>query len=237
MGTRSQSIISLGQIKDSRVLFPLVNYFNRFDNSIVQKRILQSIYHMQEPRAEDFLKNYISQQKTNSLDIAIEALKVCCDNANFVYRFNSSEEDRREAKQITGQIEVFNNNLTDAEEILKQNTESLQCFKPHTYIIGEDKKMLVGGEINEHVRVARGRDVLAAGEITFSKEGKNWEVDYINHRSCGYFPAKGCFKWVKDFFEQSDVKFMKNRFDEPFPREGYNDPDFLLGFKFGEKYY
>jgi hypothetical protein len=230
------TINSLASIRDSRALFPLINYFNAISSPAVRQRILQYIDHTADPRANDFLMDYIESKKTPFKEIAESALAKCND-PNFVYRYKGTDEELKFAQGMEGQLNVTNTSLTAAENILKEY-QNPRYRRPQTYVIPEDGIMLIGGHIHEHVQVARGRDVLTAGEVEFEKTDEGlWRVSMINNRSCGYFPARNSFKWVKDFFtERSDVKLDHTEFEGNFPRDGWNDDDFLSINKFGLNY-
>lgn len=230
------AILALANIKDSRALFPLINVFNQTKKPVINQRILQYIDATCDPRAEEFLQQYTQNPDALFVDIATSALTKCKGNTNFVYRYNGSDKKHELALHATGQIPVFNTELKKIENILEEDLH-YSYFKPQTYIIAEDNIMRIGGYVNEHVQVAQGQDLRAAGEISFAKtKHGNFKVEYINARSCSYLPAPSCFHWVKTFFETSDVLFDKYSFDRVFPRDGFNDPDFLSIFRFGSHY-
>jgi hypothetical protein len=235
---RPYSVLALAQLNDSRALFPLINLFNADGDPVVQQRILQFMYHTGDPRATEFLAKYSANPSASFHDIAKTALRACKDNSDFTYRYNGFGDNYTRSLGIEGQIMVTNAALTAARETLAENQRDVNFKKPQTYIVGEDKIMLVGGLINEHVEVARGKDVLAAGEVQFKETSPGyWQVDEINQRSNGYHPDPASFRWVKEFFETgSDVAFDNTEFDETFPPEGFNHPDFLSVFMFGAHY-
>lgn len=59
---------------------------------------------------------------------------------------------------------------------------------PQTYVVtASDGIFCCGGAVEEHVHVAGGEAVLAAGEVWFARRsGKRWSVERINNRSIGY---------------------------------------------------
>lgn len=227
-------IVALAQLKDSRALFPLINYFNSNPVPNVAQRLLQYCYYTRDPRAVDFLQQYFSEKRGNFLEIAEFALEKCKDNYDFTYRYVGPDSSLEKAKKAEGQLMVSNSELDSASRIFEE-CASFVPPHPQTYIVNCDEEMLIGGLLSEHTEVARGEDVYAAGEVTFRKVENNWQVEYINNRSNGYLPAGSSFHWVKKFFEKSAVIFDKKQFDEVFPQAGYNDSDFLARFKFSNQ--
>ncbi len=225
-------IIALAHTRDSRALFPLLNYVRTNPKSEIQQMALQYLHYTGDPRAESFLHEHLRQCDPPFADLAQTALKRCAGNIQFQYRYNGSEE---EWKQAVGQQptrhQALNTNLTSIKSILEEYRHPAHT-RPQTYIIDEQGIMYIGGHLQEHVQVAHGQDVLAAGEIEFSElRSGQWKVDQVNHRSCGYYPAESCFYWVEQFFKsKSDVQFEKKKFEGTFPREGYNDSEFLSLF-------
>lgn len=228
----AHAILALAQIKDSRVLFPVINYANLKESPLIRQRVLQYICYTKDPRAEAFLEEYLQGSGKPFQDIAEKAMGECRGNPEFSYRYNGSDEDCHEASRAQGQVKVSGKGLASINDIMEEYKKP-DFTRPQTYIINLQGEMFVGGHLQEHVQVARGQDVLAAGEVTFKEEDNLWKVESINYRSCGYYPDKSSFFWVKKFFKNSDVRLEKNAFDEKFPRLGYNDPDFLSTMKFG----
>lgn len=231
----SETIISTLALKnDSRALFPLINVFNQTDSSDIKKTILQYISYTQDPRSTDFLNEQLNQTNVNQQMLS-EALEKCINNYKFSYTFSGSDDLYYKSLNKEGQIPVSSKNLSLNRDLINKDKGTIQ-YRPQTYVILNNELMLIGGNLNEHVFVAKGKNVLAAGEVVFNESGDKWVVDEINYRSSGYFPAKTSFHWVKKFFNKSDLIFNKEKFDSDFPREGYNDQDFLSIHKFGKNY-
>ncbi len=237
-GLRPDVVLALAELRDCRATFPLINLFGLSeDRPEVQQRIIQCLYSTGDPRAAAFLDNYLSREGAAFLDIAETALSACRGNVNFPYRFSGQEDAYAQAVLKPKGISVSNACLTEARDVLKENEEGFPDRRPQTYVILKRKAMLIGGFVNEHVDVAKGRDVLAAGEVIFDERNPGeWEATYINNRSNGYYPDPVSFHWVQKFFARSDVHFGKDKFDEEFPPNGFNEPDFLSVFLFGEHY-
>lgn len=225
------AVKSLAQNKDSRGLFPLVNVCNQVTHPVIQQRILQYMYETRDPRAEDFLRTYLSDPHKPYQDIAEWALKSCAGNINFLYRYAGADESFRQAQSVTGQIVVTNEQLTLKENLIEENQRGVQAQKPQTFIVDSEGVMYIGGLLNEHGDVARGSDVKAAGEVIFVKCGQIWAVDYINNRSNSYYPHPSSFIWAKQYLDQTGVQCRKDYYDETFPRDGFNDAEFLELFK------
>src|SRR3989338_5416996 len=197
--TQEYAVNALAQSKDSRGLFPIVNLFNQTTNPVIQQRILQYMYETRDPRAEDFLQSYKSDTHKPYLDIAEHALKSCVGNTDFVYRYAGSDQSFRHAQSATGQIVVTNEQLSYNEKVLEENQRGVQAQKPQTFIVDAQGVMYIGGLLNEHVEVAHGNDVRAAGEVIFVKSEIGWKVEYINNRSNSYYPHLSSFIWAKQY--------------------------------------
>jgi len=225
--------VALAYIRDSRSLFPLINYFNNSEDPTVRQRILQYMRFTQDPRSVEFLEEYLQRDVVWYKEIAEEALTRCRTNSNFMYRYGGSDENLEKALATKGQIAVRSKELNAAKPILD---DDLLRDRPQTYIISKDGEMLIGGYIQEHYQVAHGQDVKGAGQIVLGRAPNVWGVEYIDFRSMGYLPAATSFRWVQDFFARSDVTFDKKQFDKGCREGGYNDPDFLSVFRFGTHY-
>ena len=225
------AVKTLAQTKDSRGLFPLINVYNQTTNPATQQQILQYMYGTRAPRAENFLRGYLSDTNKPYQDIAQQALKSCVGNTDFLYRYAGSDESFRQAQSVAGQIMVTNEQLTQEEDVLTENQRGVHAEKPQTFIIDSEGVMYIGGLLNEHVEVARGNDVRAAGEVIFLKSELVWAVEYINNRSNSYYPHPSSFVWAKKYLDQVGVQCLKDHYDETFPRDGFNDAEFLDLFK------
>ena len=226
----ASAVVTFASIGDSRALFPLINLFSQRGPSF-QKAVLNYLLETRDPRSENFLEDYLAGDGEFS-DLASAALGYCRGNFDFSYRFAGREEMLERALEQDGGILVTPENLDTNEQVMLENDP-----KPQTYIVGLDGKLLIGGLVNEHVEVAKGRDVVAAGEIIFEKDGEGlWQVSYVNNRSNGYFPGRSSFYHVNNALAEQDMHFDKTSFDRAFPREGYNDQEFLSLIRFGENY-
>jgi hypothetical protein len=60
---------------------------------------------------------------------------------------------------------------------------------PFTFVVSANGDLLIAPRRSEHVHCAGGREVLAAGEITFIPDGRNWRAVAVTNHSTGYCPA------------------------------------------------
>jgi hypothetical protein len=60
--------------------------------------------------------------------------------------------------------------------------------EPATFVIGLDGTLRLAPRRSEHVALAEGHDVLAAGEMTFAPAGSGWYVSAVTNQSTGYCP-------------------------------------------------
>ncbi len=190
------AITTLSRINDSRTFFPVLSHFLKPKNIQEVQRSLQYFFTTKDPRAQEFLENYLTKEVPFK-EIAQTALQQCQGNSNFIYRYMGNEENYERAREIKEQIVLNTDNLQRYQHIIRENALSGDGFKPQTYVVLQDETIVIGGYINEHVDVAQGSDVLAAGEITFDGDGEEWIVNYINNRSNGYLPHHDCFPAVK----------------------------------------
>ncbi len=223
-------INALGRLSDSRAFFPVAFTFQRTGNIDVKKRCLQYFVHSCDPRAQDILEEYMHRDDAIFTPIAQHALTACSDPDNFLYSYLGSNENLLRAKSIPGRIEVNPKNILSNWDVIQENSQSCDATKPQTYIILPDKTMYVGGLVNEHVDVAQGSDVLAAGEIIFRRDQNMCLVEYLNNRSNGYLPHAHSFKIVKEVLESTNIPFSKNKFDEVYPQGGFNNPELIYQY-------
>src|SRR5436190_4477597 len=63
-----------------------------------------------------------------------------------------------------------------------------ELLEPLTFIVTLDGVLRLAPRRSEHVTLADGRDVLAAGEMTFAPAGAGWRVVEATNQSTGYCP-------------------------------------------------
>jgi hypothetical protein len=57
-----------------------------------------------------------------------------------------------------------------------------------TFVIDPSERLLIADRHSEHVACAGGGDVLAAGELFFSVDGKDVSIEQVSNQSTGYCP-------------------------------------------------
>lgn len=67
---------------------------------------------------------------------------------------------------------------------------------PVTFVVALDGVLLLAPRRSEHVALAGGHDVLAAGEMAFFLVGTGWRVAEVTNQSTGYCPDPDCWPAV-----------------------------------------
>jgi len=218
---RCDAILNAGEVKDSRVSFPLMNLYPLAGYE-EQQFILLALRSLADPRTTSFLSKAYGD--TALTDLADDAWKASADNFNFVYTFHGDEERREKAERAIGQFVL--NSYDDIPEDIFLNTS---CRQPQTYVVTRGVKFVIGGFLEEHVDVAQGKEVRAAGEAWFERQGDRWAITSINNRSNGYYPAANSYCWVSKALSKTGIQFPPG-FTKVFPGEkgyGYCDKEFL----------
>ena len=230
---RQDAITGLGRSCDSRAYFFLAAYFQRApkmdrEHAIeLQRRIVQSFQASRDPRSEALLEVAACQQKLKGL--AQYTLGRLRSNTRlFLYTAHVSDERRKEAAQYAGIPLSTARDLDALLPILEEDRQWAQEHfdRPQTYVVDAQRRFVIGGRIQEHVDVAGGRRVLAAGEAFFDRDDLGWYVREMNNRSYGYYPHEGCYVHVHQALRQTGLRFP-DRFAEVFPREGWLDTELL----------
>ncbi len=220
------AIIGMGNTGDSRVLFPLMNFYDgaKYEKKV---KILTALQQLRDPRCVGFLDHVITDETDPVLqDIARDARGASYDNTNFVYRFAGPEHLLERALQKPPVHTIGSSADLDAlAETIQRNLEESPS-KPQTYIVLPDHTLWVGGDIHEHVLVAHGEKVLAAGEVVFIKKENRWTIPSINNRSNGYYPGANTFTHIRRSLCDAQVH-MPSDFTHTYPLQGYDSPDFL----------
>ncbi|MEV6600899.1 hypothetical protein AB0M36_29240 [Actinoplanes sp. NPDC051346] len=68
--------------------------------------------------------------------------------------------------------------------------------EPFTFVIALDGMLRLGPRRSEHVALASGQDVLAAGELRFAPDGAGRCVVEVTNQSTGYCPDPDCWPAV-----------------------------------------
>lgn len=80
--------------------------------------------------------------------------------------------------------------------------EDLPQGEPFTYVVTLNGTLRIAPRRSEHVACAGGRDVLAAGEITFD----GTVVTEVSNQSTGYCPGEECWPAVADALDRAGIQ-------------------------------
>lgn len=225
------TVLALGLLHDSRAYFVLANLYERAkelfrDNEYgIKKRVLNAFGENQDPRAKELA---LHAQKHFALEeIAKDTLqKIESRTTPFVYTYVGDEERRKTAEMNYRRFIVRDTQDLQKAILTIEQEKSGHPSRPQTYIITTNHIMYIGGDVHEHVDVAQGEDVLAAGEAFFEKHNGKWIIEKINNRSYGYFPDKTCFSEIKKAMENSGI-VIPNCITSANPPQGWTDKDML----------
>ena len=84
--------------------------------------------------------------------------------------------------------------------------EPEELAEPFTFVVGLDRLLRLAARRSEHVTLAAGQDVLAAGEITFASAGADWYVAAVSNQSTGYCPDPDSWAAVAAALEHVDTR-------------------------------
>jgi len=102
----------------------------------------------------------------------------------------------KQIKDLQKWIKASNQKITNGELIA-------------TFIINEQKELVVSDRHSEHVVCAGGKNVLSAGEITFSFEKKEIYISEITNQSTGYCPKPTSWEIVEIVLNKLNVAYPK----------------------------
>jgi hypothetical protein len=75
-----------------------------------------------------------------------------------------------------------------------------------TFVIDKDGRLWIADRHSEHVQCARGREVLSAGEMTFTITSIHVEVSAITNQSTGYCPEPESWSVVRAALDLAMLK-------------------------------
>jgi hypothetical protein len=84
--------------------------------------------------------------------------------------------------------------------------ESVSDAEPFTFVVDLDGVLWLAPRRTEHVACAGGREVLAAGEISFRSDVDGWYVDEVSNQSTGYCPDPDSWPAVAAALERVHVR-------------------------------
>ncbi|MFI5898234.1 hypothetical protein ACIA5D_49965 [Actinoplanes sp. NPDC051513] len=108
------------------------------------------------------------------------------------YRYVGPAELRDE-HPATGAVIVVSRETLD--RWLGRRTQA-ELDEPFTFVVALDGRLRLAPRRSEHVALADGQDVLAAGEMTFSYDGGDRRVLHVTNQSTGYCPDPDCWTAV-----------------------------------------
>jgi hypothetical protein len=88
---------------------------------------------------------------------------------------------------------------------LVRQIELLGWDEPLSFVICDPGELILGPRQTEHVRLAGGDAVLAAGEIQFTRTATALEVVYVSNQSTGFCPSPECWSAVADALNRLGV--------------------------------
>ncbi|GAA3238793.1 TFIIB-type zinc ribbon-containing protein [Dactylosporangium siamense] len=76
--------------------------------------------------------------------------------------------------------------------------------EPFTFVVALDGVLRLAPRRSEHVALAGGRDVLAAGEMAFAAD-PGWRVVAVTNQSTGYCPDPDCWPAVAGALDRAGI--------------------------------
>lgn len=213
-------LFRISNLGDSRSLIFLIKRYQE-ENYETKKKILYALINLGDPRSLDFLRGISNKNFLKKL--ASDAINFSLNNIDYEYEFCERKGLYLASKNKEGYIIRTYDDVLSIEKHLIEDLTYRQ-LKPQTYVvIGTD--FILGGELNEHVEVASGRRVKAAGEAGFIYEEGKWQISSLNNRSYGYLPAKATEVHTINALNRIGIP-NPGRFTEVFPRDGYTQKYF-----------
>ena len=77
--------------------------------------------------------------------------------------------------------------------------------EPFTFVVALDGVLRLAPRRSEHVALAGGQDVLAAGEMAFAAAGAGWRVAAVTNQSTGYCPDPDCWPAVAAALDRAGI--------------------------------
>lgn len=215
---RYDALIAMGLSQDSRCFFPLAKILVNTSDSEERRKVILALSELGDPRILPYVEQGCFGRNE---DLFIRKIR-----KDYRYRFNGSKDLLEAAEESEVNVLRDYQILEGLGKLIEQGNESY----PNTYVVNLDRKFCVGNPRTEHVDVARGQDVLSAGEVVFLKTDSGLIVDYINNRSNGYYPAP--HSYIHACTLDNIVLDLPENFTETFPREGFLDKEFLAQFEY-----
>ncbi len=81
-----------------------------------------------------------------------------------------------------------------------------ELVEPFTFVVALDGELRLAPRRSEHLALAGGHDVLAAGEIAFAPALSGWHVTEVTNQSTGYCPDPDSWPAVGDALDRIGVR-------------------------------
>jgi hypothetical protein len=89
-----------------------------------------------------------------------------------------------------------------------------ELVEPFTFVVALDGLLKLASRGSEHIALAGGQDVLAAGEMTFALAETGWRVPEVTNQSTGYCPDPDSWPAVGMALDRIGVGHPGNFTDE-----------------------
>lgn len=120
------------------------------------------------------------------------------------YRYVGSTDRERLPEQASERVPV--RTREDLERWVESQPEAAHDFEVvAAFVVDAEGALWIGDRHSEHVVLAQGGDVLAAGEVTFRKEGPEWEAGEVTNQSTGYCPEPDSWPAVEAALSQAGI--------------------------------
>ncbi len=125
-------------------------------------------------------------------------------NAEPYFYVGSKEIAERVDKQYEGHKIT---QISDIQQWIENDHQTIENESLiATFIINLQEELVISDRHSEHVMCAGGRNVLAAGEITFSFEKETIFVSEISNQSTGYCPKPASWEIVEFVLDQLEIE-------------------------------
>jgi hypothetical protein len=86
-----------------------------------------------------------------------------------------------------------------------RSRDRAELVEPFTFVVALDGVLRLAARRSEHVALADGQDVLAAGEMTFARTETGWRVAAVTNQSTGYCPDPDCWPAVAEALDRAGL--------------------------------
>jgi hypothetical protein len=136
------------------------------------------------------------------------------------YRYLGDPSSLSHARTCSGHPIRSQADLQVLTPILREDRAG-SAAKPQTYVVTVEGIFRLGGYLNEHIEVAGGEPVMAAGEAVLEQRPDGaWRTASLNNRSYGYMPDPTSWAAVDRALATTGVEYPRAGFSEVYPMEG-----------------